>query len=124
MPPLQWSICKQFVVKACTDTPLDKYGYGGGDFGGLFGEFDTEHDETETEYVCNHNDQQIPNHSNTTSFFWNKLTERSQYYRITTFIAEIDIWNRSSFTWDPIYISKYDNGTEMSETRKLFRYLN
>ena len=121
MPPLQWSICKQFVVKACTDTPLDKYGGDGGVYGGLFAVFDTKYNETETKYVCNHDIQQIPNHSNTTSFFWNKLTERSQYYRLTSFIAEIDIWNRSSFTWDPIYVLKYANGTEMSDNINIFR---
>ena len=113
LPSIQWSICKQFVVMACTDTLLDKTGGDGGDFGSLFAQFDN--DETEIEYVCNLDDQQIPNHSNTTSFYWEKLTERNQNYVISDFIAEIDIWNRSSSTWEPIYFSK------IADYKNLFR---
>ncbi len=109
LPPLQWSICKQFVVTACTDTPLFEGGRegefsDGGEYvyGSLFAQFD----ETEIEYVCNLRDQQIPNHSNTSSFYWRKLTERGQNYEINKLIAEIDIWNQSSFTWEPIHVSK------------------
>ncbi len=112
LPPLQWSICKQFVVMACTDTLLDKTGGDGGNFGNLFAQYDN--DETENEYDCNHLIGQIPNHSNTTSFYLEKLTKRTEFHRITDFIAEIDIWNRSSLAWEPIYNSlKYANGSNI-----------
>ena len=43
-------------------------------------------------------------------------------YGITEFITEIDIWNRSSFAWQPIYhYLSYANGSEMTNNRNLFR---
>ncbi len=106
LPPLQWSICKQFVVKACRVIPMVTSG-------GRFTE--------NIEYVCFLEDGEIPNHSNTTSLYWEQLQEKKERYGIIEFIKEIDIWNRSSFTWEPTYYLSYANGSEMMNNRNLFR---
>ncbi len=105
LPPLQWSICKQFVVRACEIIPIDI---------SQFENYEV------IEYMCKLDDGQIPNHSNTTSFYWEKLKEDEEKYRIAEFIKEIDIWNRSSFTWEQIYYYLgYANGSGMTNNRNL-----
>ena len=105
MPPLQWSICKQFTVTTCTFGRSDIFGL-------LYGEVYT--DDTE----CTYKRGTIPNHAKSKEAFWNSLPGRGETFTATEFVRYIDIWNRTSKEWRRIF----GDSRDMKEEHIMFRY--
>lgn len=121
MPPIQWSICKQFHVEACTlrKEPKDSSSVSGS-FYDLFNE---QNDEDFYMDVCVFPPNTIPNHANSTETFWKELKARGEKYTVDRLIKSLDTWDRATQQWKKIYKNTDEQATYLPKDIELFRYL-
>ena len=89
LPPIHWSICKQFTVGACVAGTLVD------DFSFLFHN-DYYYDKPEEECVYQFNT--IPNHADGEKDLWSL-----QNFKVETMVKKIDVWNETTDSWQTIY---------------------
>ena len=107
LPPLQWSICKQFKVTSCTTG-------GSAIFGSFFGR------KYNSDTECTYKHGKIPNHAKSKEAFWKLLEDNREGFTATEFVESIDIWNRTSEEWMQIFGDSRDTTKE----QRMFRYSN
>ena len=106
LPPIQWSLCKQFTIGTCIIKDTN--------YGGIYGFLFQNEEYYESEEECVYDPNVIPNHAESKESFWQMFDRRP-----SALIKEIDLWNRSTNAWDRIFTSA--DFSDEEENQKLFR---